>query len=192
MDGQYQQCYIGTTRGARVCSSPLSCLLVSRQITARRGEAITADAPFLSATIIATEQRKEEKGSKAYTVCDNRARVLMPIIAQTYVIEVKKADGTTEWLERRYSDFDFLHKEIEKKFPAYNFTKLPQKHLFGNLKKDIVQGRQVMLETYLQELLAKPDVCKSDMFVRFLSSGAEKVRGRISFVYSSHSAAAHR
>lgn len=96
--------------------------------------------------------------------------------SQAYVIEVKKADGTTEWLERRYSDFDFLHKEIEKKFPSYNFTKLPQKHLFGNLKKDIVQGRQVMLETYLQELLAKPDVCKSDMFVRFLSSGAEKVR----------------
>lgn len=95
---------------------------------------------------------------------------------QAYVIEVTKADGTTEWLERRYSDFDYLHKEIEKKFGSYNFTKLPQKHLFGNLKKDVVQGRQVMLETYLQEVLCKSDVCKSDIFVRFLSSGAEKVR----------------
>lgn len=40
-------------------------------------------------------------------------------------------------------EFDALNKEIEKRFPSYTFSKLPKKHILGNLKKDIINSRRV-------------------------------------------------
>lgn len=45
---------------------------------------------------------------------------------------------------------------------------LPKKHLIGNLAKDIVESRRVMLETFLEDILIKPDICHSSEFVIFL------------------------
>ena len=45
---------------------------------------------------------------------------------------------------------------------------LPKKHIIGNLARDIIESRRVMLETFLEDVLAKPEVCQSSEFVIFL------------------------
>lgn len=57
---------------------------------------------------------------------------------------------------------------MRKKYSAYNIMKLPQKHFIGNLKKDIVESRKIMLETFLEDILLKPAICKSSELFIFL------------------------
>ncbi len=50
-----------------------------------------------------------------------------------------------------------------------------------------MQSRQIMLENYLQELIAKPDVCRCEELDRFLTSATDRkyaapVKARFSFV----------
>ena len=45
---------------------------------------------------------------------------------------------------------------------------LPKKHIIGNMKKDIVESRQIMLETFLDDVLTKPTICQSSELFIFL------------------------
>lgn len=58
--------------------------------------------------------------------------------------------------------------QVRKKFDHHNFVPLPKKHFINNLKNDIVESRRIVLETFLEDALMKPDVCNSSELVIFL------------------------
>lgn len=45
---------------------------------------------------------------------------------------------------------------------------LPKKHIIGNMKKDIVESRQIMLETFLDDVLTKQQIRESSELFIFL------------------------
>ena len=59
--------------------------------------------------------------------------------------------------------------QLKKKFPDESFIELPRKHMLYNLSSETIQARQIMLETFLEDILSKPLVRNSDEFVIFLS-----------------------
>jgi len=69
---------------------------------------------------------------------------------------------------RRYSEFDALYNKLKKTFPHLKFVSLPKKHILGNLGTDIVESRRVVLETFLEDILIKPEVSSCSDFVIFL------------------------
>merc|ERR1712137_240672 len=69
----------------------------------------------------------------------------------------------------RCREFDSLAKTLRKKFPDHDFVDLPKKHMINNLKSDVVQARQVMLETFLEDLLSKSQVRESSEVIIFLT-----------------------
>jgi len=87
-----------------------------------------------------------------------------------YCIQVTPNDRGAEpyTVYRRYREFDELHKAVRKKFDHHTFVPLPKKHFINNLKNDIVESRRIVLETFLEDALMKPDVCNSSEFVIFL------------------------
>ena len=88
---------------------------------------------------------------------------------QCYSIQVT-SEGREEpyVVYRRYREFDAIWRTLRKKFPQCNLMQLPKKHIMGNLKKDIVESRQVMLETFLEDILTKPAICQSSELFIFL------------------------
>jgi hypothetical protein len=73
---------------------------------------------------------------------------------------------------------------LRKRFPEHKFIELPKKHFIGNLSTDIIQARRVMLEAFLEDILAKSDVCDCSELVIFLSPSdnykqAEHVKNRV-------------
>lgn len=83
-----------------------------------------------------------------------------------YVISVTKRDGQVVNIEKRFSEFDELHKRLKKLVDQ--LPTLPHKG-YGKLKeeKDITK-RQDTLDTYIQALLQRKDIFNSDVMRKFL------------------------
>lgn len=58
--------------------------------------------------------------------------------------------------------------KLKKEFPAKDFVELPKKHIIGSLAKSTVESRRVMLEIYLQALVQKDEIRRSDVFLDFI------------------------
>eukprot|EP00041_Stephanoeca_diplocostata_P034728 m.1198188 g.1198188 ORF g.1198188 m.1198188 type:complete len:1222 (+) comp24570_c0_seq1:130-3795(+) len=76
-----------------------------------------------------------------------------------YVIAVQRRGGSNSldtgdaWeVERRYSDFAALEKELKKLYPEY-LAELPDKRRFGNLDTSHIETRKRSLNIYLSSLL---------------------------------------
>jgi hypothetical protein len=85
-----------------------------------------------------------------------------------YVIDVLV--GVQQWsVRRRYSDFYYVHnliKEYVEDIPA-----LPPKRYFGSSSSSkFVEERRIQLETYLREVVRKPQVWDRSDVVQFLDS----------------------
>ncbi|XP_038078051.1 sorting nexin-24-like isoform X1 [Patiria miniata] len=74
----------------------------------------------------------------------------------TYQVHVQ-VSGKTHVIEKRYSEFHSLHKQVKKSIETPDF---PPKKMRSLTVKGIEQRRQA-LETYLQTLLDKDNVPKS-------------------------------
>lgn len=99
-----------------------------------------------------------------------------------YVIEVSRNAGekmpAASWIiTRRYSEFHELHQRLRSKYPSVRHLDFPRRRVVMKLQSDFLQKRRQALETYLQELLLLPDVCRSRELRAFLSQSVIKPGG---------------
>lgn len=97
-----------------------------------------------------------------------------------YIIEVQKFSSENPeeivagWVvARRFSQFYKLNEYLKLRYPDVTQIKFPKKavpYLGKYLKKQLVEARKPMLESYLQQLLSLPDVCSDPALRSFLSS----------------------
>lgn len=91
-----------------------------------------------------------------------------------YVVEVQRQAGdqmpAAVWVvTRRYSEFHELHQRLRRRYPSTRDLEFPRRRVVMKLQKAFLQNRRLGLETYLQQLLRMPDVCRSRELRSFLS-----------------------
>lgn len=91
-----------------------------------------------------------------------------------YVVEVQRQAGdqmpAAVWVvTRRYSEFHDLHQRLRRRYPSTRDLEFPRRRVVMKLQKAFLQNRRLGLETYLQQLLRMPDVCRSRELRAFLS-----------------------
>ena len=93
------------------------------------------------------------------------------------VVEVQRNAGeqvpATTWaVARRYSEFHDLHHKLRTRYPSVRQLEFPRRRIVIKLQKDFLQKRRKALESYLQNLLQLPEVCRSRDLRAFLSQRA--------------------
>ena len=69
-------------------------------------------------------------------------------------------------VEKRYSDFEALHKTLSDRFPATVFPDLPHKILM--LKDSTPQERRISFDQFMKFVAANPKVVASSILLAFL------------------------
>jgi len=83
-----------------------------------------------------------------------------------YCIHIKKADGQTVIIEKRFSEFDDLNKRMKRLFG--NLPVMPSKG-FGKLKDPSqLEKRREDLDIYFKQMLARRDVFNNDFMRKFI------------------------
>ena len=73
-----------------------------------------------------------------------------------YAIIIKNEEDNTVWtINRRYKQFNELHKRILKSYESNQFPEFPPKKLCGNYENKFLMKRMKDLEFYLQKLVKK-------------------------------------
>ncbi|XP_040184638.1 sorting nexin-20 [Rana temporaria] len=105
------------------------------------------------------------------------------VLYKIVIIKTGSFDGKKVFIERRYSDFERLHRNLLKDFKdEMEDVVFPKKILMGNLTEEIIRMRMIALKDYLGELYAIKYVRKSCQFVTFfieseLGEGYSCIRG---------------
>nr|DBA17042.1 TPA: hypothetical protein GDO54_002557 [Pyxicephalus adspersus] len=105
------------------------------------------------------------------------------VMYKIVIIKTGSFDGKKVFIERRYSDFETLHRNLLKDFKdEMEDVIFPKKILIGNLTEEIIRMRMIALKDYLDELYAIRCVRKSSQFVMFfiksdLGEGYSCIRG---------------
>ncbi|KAG0586098.1 hypothetical protein KC19_2G064000 [Ceratodon purpureus] len=86
----------------------------------------------------------EKSGSKSFAV---------------YTIKVTDADHRSWRVQRRYRNFEQLHRRL-KDVPYYTLNLPPKRFLSSNLDTTFVRERCILLDKYLKDLLAIPSVAE--------------------------------
>ena len=109
----------------------------------------------LSVRIINTRSVAPSSSSRSHTV---------------YRIEV--APSIRSWtVERRFSDFVYLARQLSKSCVGISLPQLPPKRLLGSsIDPKFVEDRKQQLNSYLQKLVAIPNVWDNTDLVRFLDN----------------------
>jgi hypothetical protein len=82
-----------------------------------------------------------------------------------YTIQVQK--GGESWtLEKRFSEFSDLHKNLSKLFKS--LPSFPSKTLTKQTDMHFLKNRQATLETYLQQTLQRLEIFSSEPLKKFL------------------------
>ena len=94
-----------------------------------------------------------------------------------YVIEVQREAGdqmpAATWaIARRYSEFHELHQRLRRRYPSTRNLDFPRRRVVMKLQKQFLHNRRIALESYLQQILRMPDVCRSRELRSFLSQQA--------------------
>ncbi|XP_024400310.1 uncharacterized protein [Physcomitrium patens] len=99
----------------------------------------------------------EKNGSKAFVV---------------YTIKVTHTDNRNWQVQRRYRNFEQLHRRL-KDVPSYSLCLPPKRFLSFNLDTTFVRERCVLLEKYLKDLLTIPSVAELHEIWDFLSVNSQ-------------------
>ncbi|XP_075044960.1 sorting nexin-20 [Mixophyes fleayi] len=105
------------------------------------------------------------------------------VMYQIVIIKTGSFDGKKVFIERRYSDFEKLHRNLLKDFQdEMEDVLFPKKVLMGNLTQDMINKRILALKYYLGELYTIKCIRKSrkyrDFFIQpELEDGYSCVRG---------------
>nr|4OXW_A Chain A, designed CISK-PX domain [synthetic construct] len=89
-----------------------------------------------------------------------------------YKIKVKT--GGEEWaVYRRYSDFYWLHKKLQQRYPELVPELPPKKWIYSALDEQILEKRKQGLEKYIQRIVSHPVLANDELVVSFLQAKAE-------------------
>jgi len=75
------------------------------------------------------------------------------VIFAVYCVHVALKSGVKWLVEKRYTQFRELRKEMKRVFPDLSQLEFPKKRWVFNLSKASLQSRQALLNTYLHELI---------------------------------------
>uniref|UniRef100_UPI00398EC057 sorting nexin-20 n=1 Tax=Pristiophorus japonicus TaxID=55135 RepID=UPI00398EC057 len=90
------------------------------------------------------------------------------VMYKVVVIKSGTYDGSQAYIERRYSDFEKLHKNILKNFKEeIEEITFPKKIMAGNFLPEKIAERKLAFTDYLRQLYAIKDVRESDEFIEF-------------------------
>lgn len=78
-----------------------------------------------------------------------------------------KSKGTS--VERRFSDFDNLRKELQKMYPGYIVPSIPKKKVGKAFEPAFLQKRKVQLQNFLKEIMFHPLLRSSELIITFLT-----------------------
>lgn len=73
-------------------------------------------------------------------------------------------------VNRRYSEFAWLSKELSRVLPGCIIPALPEKQVVGRFSSDFVEQRQRALERFLQRCAVHNELGQAKCFVNFLQS----------------------
>ncbi|XP_044126854.1 sorting nexin-20 [Bufo gargarizans] len=105
------------------------------------------------------------------------------VMYQIVIIKTGSFDGKKVFIERRYSDFERLHRNLLKGFrEEMEDIVFPKKVLLGNLTEEMINKRMMALKNYLEELYALKCVRRSQKYIEFfiqpeLEEGYSCIRG---------------
>ncbi|XP_004431650.1 sorting nexin-20 isoform X1 [Diceros bicornis minor] len=92
------------------------------------------------------------------------------VMYQIVVIQTGSFDSNKAVLERRYSDFETLQKNLQKTFrEEIEDVVFPRKHLTGNFTEEMISERKLAFKEYLSLLYAIRCVRRSREFIDFLT-----------------------
>ncbi|VCX04188.1 unnamed protein product, partial [Gulo gulo] len=92
------------------------------------------------------------------------------VMYQIVVIQTGSFDSNKAVLERRYSDFETLQKNLLKTFrEEIEDIAFPKKHLVGNFTEEMISERKLAFKEYLTLLYAIRCVRRSREFIDFLT-----------------------
>ncbi|XP_006897171.1 PREDICTED: sorting nexin-20 [Elephantulus edwardii] len=92
------------------------------------------------------------------------------VMYQIVVIQTGSFDSNKATLERRYSDFEKLQKNLLKTFrEEMEDVTFPKKHLMGNFSEEMICERKLAFKEYLSHLYSMRCVRRSHEFIDFLT-----------------------
>ena len=96
-----------------------------------------------------------------------------------YNFAIADDSGTKWFIQKRFSQFDQLDDELNKKFPdvMINVQRLPPKRFMGSLSPSLIAVRQKALDAYLSAILSRPILASSDELRDFIEMPLD-LRGR--------------
>lgn len=84
-----------------------------------------------------------------------------------YNVNVSNNFTKQKWtLDKRYSEFEYLHRNISKIFP--NIPPIPGKSVFKITSYDALLKRRLSLEVFLKACTERKDILSNDSFTHFL------------------------
>ncbi|KAL5007250.1 hypothetical protein ScPMuIL_016056 [Solemya velum] len=100
---------------------------------------------------------------------ESKLKGLKSFIAYTLTLSFQNAPVT-----RRYKHFDWLHEQLQKKFPCMSIPPLPEKAISGRYEEDFITERMKFLQIWMNRMVRHPVIAKSDVFLHFLTCSDEK------------------
>lgn len=90
-----------------------------------------------------------------------------------YSIAVTDSDNNTWFVERRFRNFEQLHRNL-RDLPQYNLQLPPKRILSSSLDDAFVRDRCILLDKYLKDLLSIPSIAELHEVWDFLSITSKK------------------
>lgn len=107
-------------------------------------------------SVMVTDPKKEQEGINAYVSYKVVTRSDMPGFApEKFVI-------------RRYSDFVWLHGQLELEVPGAIVPPLPEKAVVGRFTPEFIEGRRRALEKFVVRACKRPELVKAKCVQLFL------------------------
>lgn len=89
-----------------------------------------------------------------------------------YSIAVTDTDNNTWFVERRFRNFEQLHRKL-RDLPQYNLQLPPKRFLSSSLDDTFVRDRCILLDKYLKDLLSIPSIAELHEVWDFLSVSSQ-------------------
>jgi hypothetical protein len=86
-----------------------------------------------------------------------------------YVVYIITSKSKNTTVERRYSDFDNLRRELIKLYPGYIIPSIPKKKVGKGFENAFLQKRMTALQSFLNELMIHPLLKSSELVLAFLT-----------------------
>ncbi|XP_036375249.1 sorting nexin-16-like [Megalops cyprinoides] len=97
-----------------------------------------------------------------YEVMEERAKFTV------YKILVRKSQEESWVVFRRYTDFSRLHDKLKDMFPGFRFSLPPKRFFKDNYNTEFLADRQLGLQVFLQNLVARKEIATSLVVREFL------------------------